>query len=70
MMSLYSWRVLNVVIRMSQNSDNNNNQQPQQEPIGKIAQQISKLGPPMLDQIMDILTGTNTSLHIYLKISK
>lgn len=62
MMSLYCWWVLNVVIRMSQNSDKSNNQQQHQEPIGKIAQQISKLGPPMLDQIMDKLTGTNTSI--------
>jgi hypothetical protein len=59
------WWVLNIVIRMSRISDKSNNQQQEQEPIGKITQQISKLGPPMMDQIMDKLTGTNTSITYF-----
>ncbi|MGC1928895.1 MAG: hypothetical protein WA667_07955 [Candidatus Nitrosopolaris sp.] len=49
---------------MSQDSDNSSYQQ-QQEPTGKIAQQVSQLGPPMIDQILDKLTGKNTSITYF-----
>ena len=44
-----------MIILMSQNSDK----------AEKIAQQISEQAPPMIDKIIDMLTGTNTSITYF-----
>ncbi|MGC1932846.1 MAG: hypothetical protein WA667_28060 [Candidatus Nitrosopolaris sp.] len=49
---------------MSQDRDNSSDQQ-QQEPTIKMAQQVSQQGPPMIDQILDKLTGKNTSITYF-----
>jgi hypothetical protein len=44
-----------MIILMSQNSDK----------AGKISQQISEQAPPMIDKIIDKLTGTNASITYF-----